>query len=450
MEKRWRISRRTMLKGMGAAMALPLLDVMGATTPRAAAATKAAPTRLAYIYFPNGVADGSWQPEKVGANGELLKLNKWMSPLEDFKQDIIIPKNMWTPNGNGHGAGTATWLTGSHYERRTISAGGISVDQVAAKAIGHETLLPSLEMSTKGEGYFSNDLPRNTISWMADGLPATREVEPRIIFDRMFRTSEGGIDRSVLDAILEDAKTLRNNVSESDKHKIDEYLDSVRAIEKRLEFADIQTKRLAEAGDLTDTLVRPAAGIPSDHKEYVRLMLDMMVLAFWADATRVSTFMLDHGQSNRYFNFIDNVEGTWHALSHHEDASGKTEDDDGKTAWTSPAVKKAQYSGVTRWHNEQMAYLFGRLKSFKEGDGTLLDNSMIVYGSSLADGNEHGARDLPLLIAVGGGGTIKQGRSIAYDDDTSMSDLHLALLQRAGVEIDEFGGSKRPMDELAG
>ena len=371
----WQISRRTMLRGMGAAIALPMLDIMGPTSVRAASVAKS-PVRSAYLYIPNGVGTGCWGPEKVAADGSLLKLNKWMSPLESFKEDLIVTKNVHVPLGYGHSAGTAIWLTGGSYNRKEINAGGISVDQLMARHIGDQTIIPSLELSTKGEGYFSREIARNNISWLDDGRPRTREIEPRAIFDRMFRSGEGAVGKSVIDLVLEHSKSLQRNASIADKAKIDEYLEAVRSIEKRIEFAKSRSIEAGKAGDLTDTLVRPEAGIPTNHDEYLKLMMDMMVMAFWADATRVSTFMMDHGQSNRYFNFIDGVQGTWHALSHHEDASGRTEDDDGKTSWTSPEVKKAQYSTVVKWHTEQVAYFLGRLKSIQEDDGSLLDNSM--------------------------------------------------------------------------
>ena len=443
------ISRRTMLRGAGVAVSLPLLEAMSPSIATAATAKKTT-TRLCYLYFPNGVANGAWQPEEVADDGSLVKLNEWMSPLEPLKSKLIIPKNVWTPRGNGHAAGTATWLTGHGYNGRRLDAGGESADQIAARAIGGETLLPSLEMSTRGEGYFSNSLPRNTLSWANGNRPVPRETEPRVIFDRMFRVGNGGLsDRSVLDSIRDDAKSLRHRISQDDHHKLDEYLESIRAVEKRIEFADKQARLAAANPQLTNSLTRPDAGIPNDHGEYLRTMFDMIVLAYWADATRVSTFMLDHGQSNRYFNFIDGVQGTWHALSHWKDASGKTEDDDGVTSWNSPEEKRKQYNAVTRWHHEQVAYFLSRLEAIQESNGgTLLDNSMVVYGSSLADGHEHAERNLPLIVAGGGGGTIKMGRQLRYRRPTSMSKLHLSMLNRLDPKIESFGEAESDMTEL--
>ena len=446
MTHRFAISRRSMLQGTGAAIALPLLDVMSPHTESAETADteSAAPRRLAYLYFPNGVANGAWDPQQVAPGGTIGSLNRWMEPLKPFQQQLVVIRNMWTPEGNGHGAGTATWLTAGDYNGRRIDAGGVSADQLAARTIGQKTLLPSLELSLRGEGFFSNSLVRNTLSWTSPKTPAPRDIEPRVIFDRMFRRGPASTsERSVLDLVREDARSLKRRGSFADRRKLDEYLESIRSIERKLAFADRQADR---SQALKRQLVRPGPGIPDSHREYVRVMFEMSVLAFWADATRVSTFMLDHGQSNRYFNFLDGVKGTWHALSHWKDYDGKTEDDDGTTSWKSAEEKKRMYNLVTRWHHEQLAWFLGRLKSITEGERTLLDHSMIVYGSSIADGHAHAEENLPLLIAGGGGGTIRGGRVLKPRREMSMSRLHLALLQRAGVPIEQFGDAERPTE----
>ena len=442
------ISRRTVLRGLGAAVALPLLDVMRPAFGRAAAATN----RLAYLYFPNGIPRGVWHPERTTSDGRLVRLNEWMGALEPFKDDIIIPINLWTPLGNGHVNGPPTWLTGFDYDSKAVNVGGVSADQIAARHAGAHTLLPSLELSLSGEGFFSNSLPRNAISWSSAERPLIRETEPRAVFDRMFRPPSGGATRrSVMDAVLEDARSLSSYASRADQHRLDEYFESIRALEKRIEFSEKRSAARQTDGAETDTLTTPKPGIPSDHREYVRLMMDLMVAAFQSDATRVCTFMLDHGQSNRYFNFLSGVRGTWHALSHYKNASGRTEDDDGVTSWDSPEQKRTMFAEVIRWHHSQVAYLLGRMKSIREPDGgTLLDNSMIVYGASLGDGNEHDEHDLPTIVAGRGAGTIKSGRRIVYDEPTNLANLHLSLLQRMGVEIDEFATSDGPLDELTG
>ena len=431
-------SRRTILRGIGATVALPLLDAAPAFGQGRLLTNQ---NRLAYLYFPNGIPRGIWYPEKTGVNGELIRLNEWMSPLEPFKEEIIIPGNIWTPEGNGHVDGTPTWLTGHDYDSRGVNAGGVSADQIVARHLRDQTLLPSLELSTKGEGYFSNSLPRNAISWSAPDRPMTREIEPRTIFDRMFSTkSSVNSNRSVMDSVLADARSLSSVVSAADSLRLDEYFESIRALERRIEFAERQSTEMLNDRALTDTLVAPTPGIPADHESYVRLMMDLMILAFQSDATRVITFMLDHGQSNRYFNFIPEVDGTWHALSHYQNASGMTEDDDGTTSWESVEQKRAMYAEVVRWHHSQVAYLLGRMKNIREPDGnTLLDNSMILMGGAIGDGNEHDASHLPTLLAGRGGGTIKTGRYINHDEPTDLASIHVALMQRMGVPIERLG-----------
>ncbi|MEL7267622.1 MAG: DUF1552 domain-containing protein, partial [Planctomycetota bacterium] len=219
--KRKRISRRTMLRGAtGAAIALPMLDIMTATASTVSATPAAAPIRACYLYIPNGVSDNAWGAAKTGPDGKILQLNEWMSPLRDLQSQLIIPRRMWTPRGNGHGAGTATWLTGGGYDNQRIHAGGLSADQIVAQLTGDETLLPSLELSLRGEGYFSNSLVRNTISWSKNG-PVPRDVEPRVVFDRMFRSGgrQSG-ERSVLDSVLEDARSMQRSGSIADQRKI--------------------------------------------------------------------------------------------------------------------------------------------------------------------------------------------------------------------------------------
>jgi len=435
-------SRRFFLRSLGVSLALPGLESLGASGQPLPA------TRLAYLYFPNGSAEGSWEPERVGPDRSLQKLNRWMSPLEDYKSELTVTRNLWTPRGNGHAAGTATWLTGGGYNGRKNDAGGISVDQIAAAHFADESPMPSLEISTEGEGNFSGSLPRNCLSWTARDVPAVRETRPRAIFDKLFRrAAEGFLDRSVVDLVLEQAKSLKRRTSQADQRKIEEYLDSVRAIEKRLDFAESQTKQLAADKALTDTLVRPKAGIPGDHAEYMQQLLELVSLAFWSNATRVSTVMLDHGQSNRYFNFVPGVKGTWHALSHWKDSSGKTEDDDGVTSWDNPGSKRSQYNLVTRWHHEQLAFFLQRLKDLKNADGSsVLDSSMIVYGSSIADGHEHAEKNLPILVAGRANGQLKPGRYFAPKQNTSMSRLHLTALKNLGVPVTRFAETSEGLE----
>ena len=395
------------------------------------------------------MAKGSWEPDKVERDGRLRRLNKWMKELEPYKKDILIGHNIWTPRGNGHGAGTATWLTGGSYSGSRVSAGGASVDQIIARHVGRDTMLPSLEMSMRGEGYFSNSLPRNSISWVNSKLPSTRDTNPRTIYDRMFRrASEGVTDKGVIDLVNDQAKSLKRRVGQADQRKIEEYLEALRAVEKRMEFAEKQTGK-SELGKAEGIeFKRPPVGIPEDHETYMRTMMDLMVLGFWSGATRVGSLMLDHGQSNRYFDFIDGVRGTWHALSHYRDISGKTEDDDGINSWKTVSQKRDMYNAVTAWHHRQFAYMLGKMKGIDEGNGSLLDNTMLLYGSSLGDGHAHGEENLPVIFAGGGGGTVRSGRYLKYRRNYSLSKYHLATMQRMGVPVEEFAEVDSPMSGL--
>ena len=438
MAKFWQLSRRTMLRAVGAAVTLPWLEAMQPLS--AIAVTPKRPKlRAGYLYFPNGVAKGSWEPDKVERDGKLRRLNKWMKDLEPFKKDILVGHNIWTPRGNGHGAGTATWLTGGSYSGSRVSAGGASVDQIIAKYVGGDTMLPSLELSMRGEGYFSNSLPRNSISWVKAKLPATRDTNPRTVYDRMFRkSSEGVTDKGVIDLVNDQAKSLKRRVGQVDQQKIDEYMEALRAVERRMEFAEKQIDKSALAQTEGVQFKRPSVGIPDDHETYMRTMMDLMVLGFWSGATRVGSLMLDHGQSNRYFDFIDGLRGTWHALSHYRDISGKTEDDDGINSWKTVSEKRDMYNAVTAWHHRQFAYMLRKMKSIDEGNGTLLDNTMLLYGSSLGDGHAHGEENLPVIFAGGGGGTVRSGRYLKYRRNYSLSKYHLATMQRMGVPVEEF------------
>ena len=422
--KSWHISRRTFLRGTaGAALGLPLLEVM---TPRSAraAATARPPIRMGCLYLPNGVPFDAWKPEV--ADGKLTGMNRWMASLEPYRQDVQFITGLQSETKGSHPGAGATWLVRPCPEGDRISqvkdVGGVSMDQIVARKVGGETLFASLELISRPEGSFSKSLLRNNISWRNGTTPVPRETEPRAIFDRLTGKDPAQRDneqnasqrKSILDTVLEDAKSLRRRISSSDQQKVDEYFDAVRNVEKRM--SQMAGASRAAARQKASTFPKPRADIPEDHGEYLRLMFDMMVLAFWTDSTRVSTFMLDHEQTNRYFNFIPGVKGMWHALSHWRDISGKTEDDDGKTSWSSREVKYRQYLKVTQYHHEQVAYFFGRLNEISEGDGTLLDHCMILYGSPFSDGNEHLSVNLPMLIAGRAGGKLNPGRLLEYPE----------------------------------
>ena len=442
----WRIPRRTFLRGAaGAALGLPLLEVMEPSSARAAARA-APPIRMGCIYLPNGVPNDAWRPEVD--NGRIVKMNEWMASFESLKDDVQFIAGLQSETKGSHPGAGATWLVRPCPEGDRISksksVGEPSMDQIVAQAIGDQTPFASLELISRPEGSFSKSLLRNNISWRNGSTPVPRETEPRAVYDRLTgrsahdsHSSGSHRQQSVLDTVLADARSLRKRVGRADQGKLDEYVDAVRSVERQM--SQMASDSRAAAREKASSFPRPPAGVPEDHGAYLRLMFDMMLLAFWTDSTRVATFMLDHEQSNRYIDFIPEVKGMWHAISHWRDISGKTEDDDGETSWSSREVKYKQYLTIIKYHQEQVAYFLNRLKEIKEGDGTLLDHSMILYGSPFSDGNEHLSRNLPMLIAGKAGGKIAPGRLLEYPDGAAEG-VYLSMMDIMGVPVHEIGG----------
>lgn len=442
----WHISRRTFLRGAAGAVStflgLPFLEAM---TPRSVrlAAKIAPPLRMGCIYMPNGIPTDAWRPEVK--DGRLVKMNEWMSPFEPLKNDVQFISGLGSETKGSHPGAAATWLVRPCIEGDRIGqlkqAGAPSMDQIVARKIGDETPFPSLELISKPEGSFSKSLLRHNISWRNASTPVPRETEPRAIYDRLTGLSMQNKDssqiQSVLDTVLNDANSLRRRVGRADQDRLDEYFDAVRSIEKQMSAMASESR--ASAREKASTFPQPPEGIPEDHGAYLRLMFDMMVLAYWTDSTRVATFMLDHEQSNRYFDYIPNVKGMWHAISHWRDISGNSEDDDGDTSWSSKEVKYDQYRTIIKYHQEQVAYFLNRLKEIKEGDGTLLDHSMILYGSPFTDGNEHLSYNLSMLIAGKAGGKISPGRLLEYPDGPAEG-VYLSMMDIMGVPVHEIGG----------
>jgi hypothetical protein len=447
---RGKLTRRTLLKGVGVAMGLPLLDAMrplafGAASPKAAAAR-----RFAVLYMPNGVNPFHWAPKGVGSD---FQLSEVLSPLEALKQEILVLENLWnqaTNTGDGHYVKTGGFLTSTTITRTTgadLCAGNTSVDQLIARQIGNLTPLPSLELGIEPvtTGVDTNvgftRLYGSHISWSTPTTPLAKEINPKLAFDRLFRSTAGaqesrfGDNLSVLDLVADDAKALRKEVGEADRRKLDEYFDSVRAVETRIEFdrkrkteqylADPRARQeIEKLGKRIDIYNDPAQASERgvNHTEHVRLMLDIMALAFWTDSTRVSTFMFGNAVSGRSFSFLDGVSGGHHENSHHADDPKKLEN----------------YKRINRWHVEQYAYLLNKLKSMPEGAGSVLDNSMILFGAGMRDGNKHDPHNLPLVLAGRAGGDLSPGRHLIYDKNSPMADLHLSILHRMGVRQDKF------------
>jgi hypothetical protein len=440
-----------MLRGMGAAIALPFLEAM-APVGRvfAAAAPAKPPVRMACLYFPNGVWTKSWVPEAAGAD---YVLPYSLEPLAPFKSSINIISGLdkaASHRGDGHYAKTANFLTGEPVTKTTgkdISAGGISMDQLAANALGHLTPLPSLELGIDPviSGIDSNvgftRLYGSYISWRTPTVPVAKEINPRFVYERLFgekdangrevrkRRNEDRLD--LLDLALDDANQLRARLGRDDQVKLDEYLESVRAVEKRIEFA-LKPDPRDWKPETDPELSPPGEEIPQDFREHVKLMMDLMVLAFQTDATRVLSFMFANDVSGRNFSFLPGVPGGHHDMSHHENKDEKIQ----------------AYREITRWHVEQYANLLDRLRAIPEGDGTLLDNSMILFGSSISDGNSHDPSNLPIVISGGAGGGLKTGQHVACPKNTPLCNAYVNMLNAFGVQVDDFGDSQGPIQEL--
>jgi hypothetical protein len=425
------LSRRTILRGLGAAVSLPLLDAMipafASTTP------VATPSRLAFIYVPNGILMNKWTPTSDGAAFEFPRI---LAPLAPHRENVLVLSGLTQNTGralgdaNGdHARASATYLTGVHPKKTDASGicAGISVDQVAANHVGVSTKLPSLELGCEDGRLVGNCdsgyscAYNNTLSWRTPSTPLPLEVNPRAVFETLFGSlDENPLDRrkrqryetSILDYVSEDTRRLTGQLGRSDHHKIDEYLSSVREIERRIQLSEKDDPARAPS-------IEKPNGIPADFGDYSKLMFDLMLLAFQTGTTRVSTLMLGREGSLRAYREIG-ISDAHHPITHH---SGKPE-------------LMEQVARINTYHMEQFAYFVGKMKSTPDGDGTLLDHCQIVYGSGLSDGNRHVHNNLPVLLAGKSG-----GRHITYPAETPMNNLHLALLDRMGVRIDSLGDS---------
>ena len=452
MNKSWQIPRRTFLRGLGTAVALPLLESMAPGLSRAASVSASAPSggipkRMAFVYLPNGMNMSDWTPKSEGEGFDLPPI---LQPLQLFQKDFLILSGLAHDKGRPHGDGagdharaSASYLTGCQ-PRKTQGADirvGVSVDQVAAGKLGQHTRLPSLELGCDhGKQAGNCDSGYScaysfNISWKTEFTPMPAEVDPRLVFDRLFSNNVRGeavenrakrdlYHKSILDFVQEDARGLKANLGNTDKRKLDEYLTAVRELETRIERA----QKFAAAMPDYD---KPT-GIPKDYQQHIRLIYDLMALAFQTDTTRISSFISAHDGSNRQYPFIGVSDGH-HDLSHHQN---------------DPA-KKEKIAKINRFHTTQFAYFLQKLQGIREGEGTLLDNCMIVYGSGLGDGNAHNHDNLPVLLAGKGGGTIRPGRHIRYEKETPMANLFLSMLHQMGAPVERFGDSTGKLSLLS-
>ena len=439
------LSRRTLLRGVGTAVALPFLDAM---TPALTAAT-ARPVRMAFVYVPNGIDMRHWNPAYEGALQELPRILK---PMEPFKQDMTLLSNL-THNGGralldgagDHGRCCGGYLAGVQPRKTMVDIkAGISCDQIVANDIGRQTRFPSLEVGLEDarqagdcdSGY--SCAYTNNLAWRGDAQPLPPLLDPRALFERLFgnganltpeqKTLQTKQRRSILDFVTGDTKTLQANLGPTDKRKLDEYLSSIRDIELQL------TKAEHDNAQVNPGMDKPY-GVPADFAEHFKLMTDMMTVAFQADLTRVMTFLVSREGSSRAYREIGIADGH-HPLTHHQNKPEMME-------------KVAQ---INVYQMTQFAAWIEKLKSIREGDGTLLDNAMIVYGAGLSDGNRHTHEDLPTLMVGRGGkganGGIKAGRRIVYRKETPMSNLFLTMMDRMGTKVDHFGDATGRIEGL--
>lgn len=430
------IPRRTFLRGVGACLALPALDIMR-TAARAGSSASNTPARLACICQPNGVYPAAWD---VGGTGTDYAFSKILAPLEPLRKDVMILANLDNVGARGHVQMTGAFLTGLPIQNQR---NGVSLDQVIARKIGGDTPLPSIQLGTEPPRQGAvNGEPisfADTVSWSSPTTRMSPEINPRVAFDRMFRNLNSPAakraaadQRSVIDLALDDARALRRRASVQDRHKLDEYLESVRSVEVKLDRA-LNPPPRSWVPPTRPALVAPADGIPIRRDEHLRIMMDLLVLALWTDTTRVATLMTAHGFSRQSFGFLDGITSDHHGMSHHQNQPRAV----------------AEYTTVSRWHIEMLAYMLNKMKQVDEGDGSLLDHTVVLYGSEMKDGNGHIRENLPIVLAGRGGGMIAPGRHVEFKPHTPLANLHLTLAQKFGCEIDSFGSSTGTLGLLA-
>lgn len=441
MTKLRNLHRRSVLRAAGVALSLPWLE---ATLPaaRALGADKTAPLRLAFLYVPNGIHMPHWTPDNEGDNYDIKPI---LEPIGHLKQHINVLTGLTLDGarahqdgGGDHARSAAAFLTGAH-PKKTDGAdinNSISVDQAIAQAVGEQTRFASLELGIEGSSQAGNCdsgyscAYSSNLAWRNATSPLAKEMDPAAAFDRLFSSGDSAEDgktsqvrkshrKSVLDFVLSDAKNLHQDLGAADRRKLDEYMYAVRDIENRM----IRSEKLQVGEDGIPNYPRPA-GVPKELDEHCKLMLDMLALAFQTDSTRVATFMLANEGNNRGYPELGVPEGH-HDLSHH----GRNEE------------KQAKIAKINHYYAERLAYFLDSLASIREGDGTLLDNSMIVYGSGISDGDRHNHDELPILLAGGGAGRLCGGKHIRFAKETPLCNLYVWMLNQFGIHADSFGDS---------
>ncbi len=433
-----RISRRTVLRGVGCAMALPWLESLDAfaDTPSASAF----PKRFGVVFLGNGINEDHWSAEGAGA---AMKLSKTLQPLEPLKQKINVIDGLFVKSLTGQGihpAQTGSLLSGAHISKGAIIHSGISVDQMIANRVGDDTPQSSLVLACEPPmtGYHETNFSlaySSHISWQSPDSPVPVEIYPSLAWDNLFDNRGSLLNISILDRVKGRAEDLSRKIGSSDKTKLDEYLTSVREVEKRVEGmrkskenADDKAK---EKNTVVATLDRPANGLPEDLRDHARLMCDIIAIAFQTNKTRVASLLISRYLSAMYYPFLGVKEGH-HAASHENNSDG--------------------YERIARFHLDQYAYLASKLDSMKEGNGTVLDNSCLMFLSNMWIGRKHDNSRLPLVLAGGLGGTLETGRSLNYlnsgEDNRKMCSLYLSLMDRFGIKLEQFGDAQTRLDRL--
>jgi hypothetical protein len=396
------------------------------------------PKRMAFLYMPNGTRADMWTPEGTGRD---FQLSPTLQPLADLKEQILVVTNTWNAGsvaGDGHYVKTGGFLTSTTITKTLgvdVNCNGISLDQLAAQRIADKTPLASLELGTSP---VTTGVDRNVgytrvygshIAWAGPNRPLAREINPLYVYERLFRATRPAgesvkRDIALLDTVLEDAGTLRGKLGVADQHRMDEYLSVVRSLEQRLERANLPGQSSWKARYPIENVAKPEPQ-PKDFADCVRLMMDMIALAFQTDTTRIATFMFGNEVTNQNFSFVDGVKSGHHDISHHQ----------------KDPEKLAQYALIGKWHIEQYAYLLRKLRSIKEGESNVLDNSMILFGAGIRDGDSHSAHNLPIVVGGKGGGRLATGQHLVYSPDTPLSNLYTCMLDAFDTPVDRFADS---------
>ena len=436
------LSRRTFLRGTGTMMALPFLDAMApAQTPlRSTAATPK--NRFACFYVPHGATMDKWTPSSEGAGFAFTEILKPLEPLRDHINVISGLAHPFVAGAGGadvsaganHTRAAAVFLTGAVPEKGARAHLGVSADQVAAMHIGQDTPLPSLELSIEEsvlacEAAFSCAY-RNSIAWKSPTDPLPMQNNPRLVFEKLFGDGTSGAERrarrqessSLLDSVMGQVASLQKDLPAGDRRRLSQYLDDVREVERRIQRAESRVREDLELPDVP-------GGVPATFQEHLKLLMDLQVIAFQADITRVSTLMLARELSTATYPETT-IRDPFHNLSHHSNDRGNMD----------------RFAQLNTYHMTKFAYFVDKLKGIPDGDGTLLDHSIVLYGSSLSDGNQHNFSPLPIVLAGGASGKVKGGRHLQFAKDTHMSNLLLAVLDRLGTRLETFGDSTGMLD----